>query len=408
MRDTSRPRDADQLDILFVISSLGIGGTERHVANVSAALKLRGWSVAVYCLAGPGPTGEVLRASSVELLYPPMGRTHGGEFAQRRMFSFILAITHLSLVMMRRRPHIVHFFSPAAYLVGAPLAWLARIPIRIMSRRSLSNYQDKYRFYRSLERKLHRTMTVVLGNSLAVVRQLSAEGVSRKRLGLIYNGLLESMDETPADRALQRERPGFSAGALTLIIVANLIPYKGHADLIQALALSKSRMPANWRLLIVGRDDGIQSQLQQQIEAAALADHVYFLGSRRDLPALLELSDIGLLVSHQEGFSNAVLENMAVGLPMIVTDVGGNAEAVRHNETGLVVPANDPEQLAEAIVRLSSDPMARARFGEAGRHRVQDHFSFTMCVDNYERLYRALLRGEVLQQIEGVAILDTI
>jgi glycosyltransferase involved in cell wall biosynthesis len=193
-----------------------------------------------------------------------------------------------------------------------------------------------------------------------------------------------------------------------LIIVANLIPYKGHADLVQALAICRQRMPLDWCLLIVGRDDGIQEQLQRQIDIIGSADRIRFLGARRDVPALLAAADIGLLVSHQEGFSNAILEGMAAGLPMIVTDVGGNAEAVRHGETGLVVPARDPDQLAAAIVRLSNDAAARNAFGNAGRERVREYFSFASCVDRYDRLYRGLWRGDVPQQIEGVAVHDAI
>jgi glycosyltransferase involved in cell wall biosynthesis len=157
-------------------------------------------------------------------------------------------------------------------------------------------------------------------------------------------------------------------------------------------------------LLIVGRDDGIQRDLQMQISAAGLLGHIRFLGARYDVPALYVASDIGLLVSHQEGFSNAILEGMAAALPMIVTDVGGNAEAVGDGETGLVVPAQNPAQLAAAIVRLANDPQSRAAFGEAGRLRVHERFSFAGCVDRYDRLYRGLLHGEAPQQIDGVAV----
>jgi glycosyltransferase involved in cell wall biosynthesis len=166
------------------------------------------------------------------------------------------------------------------------------------------------------------------------------------------------------------------------------------------------RIPSDWRLLTAGRDDGIRGALERQIEAAGLASRISFLGTRRDVPALFAAADIGLLVSHQEGFSNAIIEGMAAGLPMIVTGVGGNAEAVRDGETGLVVPARNPEQLAAAIVRLLNGPEIRGTFGEAGRRRVRDHFSFAGCIDSYDQLYRGLLRRHAPQQIEGVGLRD--
>lgn len=405
---TGNRRDARQTDILFVISSLGAGGAERHLASLAAQLQARGWSVAVYSLAGLGGGAAEHYAEGIDLVRPPLEQRPGREIVARRALRFALAVGYLLVTMLRRRPQIIHFFLPASYLVGAPLAALARIPIRVMSRRSLNDYQGKYGFVRFIERKLHPGMTAVLGNSLAVVRQLAGEGVSKDRLGLIYNGVLKSADATPIERAVVRERLGLSGETITLIIVANLIPYKGHGDLIEALAKATRAMPRQWCLLVVGRNDGIQDQLQRRVDDLGLTKRVRFLGSRRDTPALLAAADIGLLVSHQEGFSNAILEGMAAGLPMIVTDVGGNAEAVQDGKTGLVVQARDPDRLAAAIVKLSNDPAARAAFGRSGQHRVRDCFSFGACIDRYERLYHGLLRGEAPRWIEGVAILETI
>jgi glycosyltransferase involved in cell wall biosynthesis len=389
---------------MFVIGTLNVGGSERHLTSVAPALLARGWRVSVFSLSGDGPLRDELERRGVVVLQSPVRRGQQRAGVPMRIAQFLLAAATLLFAMIRRRPVIVHYFLPAAYITGAPLAWLWRIPIRVMSRRSLNSYQGERGIFRFIERRLHPTMNAVLGNSLAVVRQLSAEGVSGERLGLIYNGVLESTDGKSISRVAERELLGLAATTLVLVIVANLIPYKGHADLIQALALANEHMPPDWCLLIVGRDDGIRRDLERQTEVVGLASRVLFLGSRRDVPALFAAADIGLLVSHEEGFSNAVIEGMAAGRPMIVTDVGGNAEAVRDGETGLVVPAHDAEQLARAIVRLSNDPHLRAEFGQAGRRRAQDHFSFSRCVDSYDRLYRGLLRGEFPDQIEGVAV----
>ena len=116
-----------------------------------------------------------------------------------------------------------------------------------------------------------------------------------------------------------------------------------------------------------------------------------FLGSRKDVGSLLAASDIGILCSHEEGFSNAILEGMAAGLPMIVSDVGGNAEAVIHDETGLVVPAGDPKALANAIVALIGNPERCRTMGHAGRMRTERSFSMEACVEEYNRLYKNLL-----------------
>src|SRR5205823_891079 len=126
------------------------------------------------------------------------------------------------------------------------------------------------------------------------------------------------------------------------IIVANLIPYKAHTDLFHALAQISPKLPADWTLLCVGRDTGYGAKLEKFSQELKLSDHIQFLGERRDVRELLAHAHIGILCSHEEGFANAILEGMTTGLPMIVTDVGGNAEAVVHEKTGLVVPPHDP------------------------------------------------------------------
>ena len=125
--------------------------------------------------------------------------------------------------------------------------------------------------------------------------------------------------------------------------------------------------------------------------ALELDKRIFWLGSRRDIPNLLSQADVGVLPSHEEGFSNAILEGMAAGLPMVVTDVGGNSEAVIDGETGFVVPSKDPKALAVALERLITDSEMRKSMGKAGRQRVEERFSLDSCVDAYEALFQEVL-----------------
>jgi glycosyltransferase involved in cell wall biosynthesis len=184
--------------------------------------------------------------------------------------------------------------------------------------------------------------------------------------------------------------------ALVITVIANLIAYKGHRDLVDALALIRDQLPQPWRLLAIGRDDGIGGDLKAQAQSLGLGDNIRWLGERGDVDELLSASDMFNLPSHQEGFSNALLEAMAARLPVVATAVGGNADAVVAGETGSLVPVRDPRALAAAILRLAQDPDLRASFGEAGRRRVEQRFSLQACVDRYERLYRALGEADPL------------
>src|SRR5690606_30322590 len=193
-------------------------------------------------------------------------------------------------------------------------------------------------------------------------------------------------------RGVTRRQLGIPDAAVVFTMVANLIPYKGHADLLTALAAVREQLPSPWRLLCVGRDDGIGPRLRDQSAALGLAGNVMWLGERRDIANLLSASDIGVLCSHEEGFSNAVLEGMASGLPMVVTDVGGNAEAVIDGDCGLVGPARNPARLGAALLQLATNPEQRCRLGTAARRRVESEFSLERCIIDYERLYEGLVR----------------
>ena len=399
----STVEQANLPEIFFVIGTFEIGGAESHLLSLARSLVQRGWRVSVYALADGGQLQRKFEESGATILSRPKTNRAPASF-MRRLLRFARTGSHLFWTMVRHRPAIAHFFLPTAYVAAAPSALFARVPIRIMSRRSLNFYQADVWGLRSVERLLHKTTTAVLGNSLSVVRQLRDEGLPSRKLGLIYNGIDVERFRDGGSREVTRTAIGLTPTTLALVIVANLIPYKGHRDLIEALRQCQAQLPDPWHLLIVGRDDGIANKLQVQAAEAGIAENISFLGPRQDIPDLLKACDIGLLCSHQEGFSNAILEGMAASLPMIVTDVGGNAEAVLDGVTGIVVPARDPGRLAEAIACLANDAAMRSNLGAAARHRLEEHFSLERCVSSYEELYRTLLDGKTPRDAAGVSV----
>jgi glycosyltransferase involved in cell wall biosynthesis len=382
------------MDILFVIGGLDVGGTERHLLLAASALRRAGWRVCIYSLAGNGPLRRAFEAADVEVFLPPVSRNEISEASIPRAWRLFLAATHLTYVMICTNPRITHFFLPAAYLVGGIAASLARVKIRVMSRRSMNIYQRGYPIMRWLELKLHGRMDAILGNSGAVIRQLlDEEHVPKRKLGLIYNGI-GPVRVAVDRRAAVRSSLAIEESTLVFVIVANLIPYKGHLDLIAAMGIADEAIGQPWHLLIAGRDDGAGPSILAMAEKLNIDEKITIMGARSDIADLLSASDIGLLCSHQEGFSNAILEAMAAGLPMIVTNVGGNAEAVVDGKTGLVVPPRDPPALADAVVLLAGDRSLRESYGKAGRERVEENFTLGACVAKYESLYRGLIAKE--------------
>ncbi len=375
--------------MLIVIGALDVGGAESHLAQVLPRLAKEGFEIVVHTLTGRGALAAALEAGGVRVVAPPgslAGARRGG-FAGRALRA---ARAGLALYRFMRdwKPDIVNFFLPEAYLVGAPVALACSSAKLAMSRRSLNRYQLKRPILARLEGLLHGRMDALLGNSDAVVAQLIAERAPRARVHLVRNGVDLARFENATPRAATRAAIGSARDAVVVVCVANLIPYKGHADLIDALVAARDR--PNWELWCVGRDDGIGAALQARAAAAGIADRVRFLGARSDVPDLLAAADAFVLASHEEGSPNAVLEAMAARLPVVATNVGGIPEAVDDGKTGLLVEARDPASLATALSRLMGDSTLCEEMGRAGRARVERSFSLDACVRAYAALYRGL------------------
>ena len=376
---------SEPIKVLLVIGQLEVGGTERQLLNILPEIEAPPLAITVYALRGGGRLEPAFKAAGIRTISPA--------HHSRRWLGLIRTTFHLLMTMRAERPQLVHFYLPEAYLVGGLSSLLAPRCIRLMSRRSLNNYQTRWPMIRLLERFLHRRMDAVLANSKAVLAELREEGVPFDRCGIIYNGVGDPAMEDLATADTLRAELGLTPTDIVFIMVANLIPYKGHTDLIAALEIARTRLPHRWAVLLIGADSGLKVTLQEQARVARVEQHLRWLDRQDDPQQFLALADIALSTSREEGFSNAILEAMAIGLPLVATAVGGNAEAVVDGQTGLVVPARNATSLADALVRLATDASLRKKMGAAGRQRVADHFTISRCANAYRRTYLELSSG---------------
>jgi len=146
--------------------------------------------------------------------------------------------------------------------------------------------------------------------------------------------------------------------------------------------------------LLVGRDSGTMEATGARVRERGIGGSVRIVGGRTDVPDLLRTSDLFVHPSREEGFSNAILEAMAAGLPVVACDVGGNPEAVVDGETGRLVPSRNVAAFASAVAELLADPEKREAMGKAGRLRATERFSLDRMVGEMESLYESLARGE--------------
>jgi glycosyltransferase involved in cell wall biosynthesis len=231
----------------------------------------------------------------------------------------------------------------------------------------------------------------VVANSEAVRQDaIGTEDLPPEKVSVIYNGLDLARYDRVADETVRglRQQLGLGAGPV-VIVVANLIAYKGHEYFLQAWA-QVCRVFTDGVALLVG-DGPVRKEREADARALGLEPRVRFLGIRRDVPALLAAADLLVHPSLQEGFCNAVIEAMAAARPVVATDVGGNREAVVDGETGLLVPAADPDRLAAATLGVLEQPDRGAAWGRAGRRRAVERFQQSRMVMEYQTLYTDLL-----------------
>ncbi len=412
--------------VLVVVGTLDVGGAEMDILRNMPRIDRERFDVRVFAFLGPGQLGARLVAEGIELIVPASAGKHEiqkpREGSRRRSFTgfrlhlpgwahavlhrcFIAAdyarllsrfVPPIAWYVLTRRIRIVHCFLPHAYIAGG----LASVPVPgcrlMMSRLSSNFYMDKWPIYRTVEtRVLHRFARLVLCNAEPVRRELIAEGVPADRILTLRNGIdIAGFTVTPERRAAARRSIQAPDGQFTMTVVANLFAYKGHDDLIDALAAVRSCLPQGWRVLCAGRDeDNRRALLEAQVTRLGLAGNVSFLGPLDDIPSLLAASDLHLHPSREDALPNSILEAMASGLAIVGTTVGGVPDLIEHGRGGLLVPPGEPGALGAAIARLAGDPAARRRMGAINAEKVEQEYSIARSVAAYEAAYTLVDRG---------------
>ncbi len=365
--------------VLVVAPRLNAGGAEIHLSRVLPPLRRAGLDISLFATSRGGRLEQGLVAAGVPIL--------GAQNAGAHPLLSLRTAYGLRREIRQARPDILHFFMPEPYLVGSLAAAGLGGMIKIMSRRSLSVYQGNHPILAKVEHRLHRSVDALIGNSSAVAAQLIAECGDARKVGIIHNGIELPAAPEPQARKARRREFDIPEDAFVIASVANLIPYKGHADLLAALAGVRGRLRGPWRLMVIGRDEGIGRDLRVQAETLGIGTNVLWLGERSNPQELLGAADLGVLPSHQEGFSNSLIEKMAQGLAVVATRVGGNIDAIVDGESGRLVPVAEPAVLGDAIATLYEDPGLRARMGAAARGRVERFFTLEACVRRYLNLY---------------------
>lgn len=361
--------------IAFGITELDPGGAERMLTELVTRLDRSEWKPHVFCLGPEAHFAKVLRDRQIPVTC----------FSARGMKSAPRILWQWTRELRRFRPEILYPWLFHANLLGRMAGRLAGVP-HILSGIRVAEKRNRWHGWWDRRTNYLVEKNVCVSRGVADFMEHTV-GLDPRKTVVIPNAVDGARFEqvTPTDLTPF----GIPASSRVLITIGRLEPQKGVDVLLAAVPGITSRYP-DVQFLIVG-DGPDRAALEQQARRLNIADRVYFLGHRDDVPALLAASTALILPSRWEGMPNVVLEAMAAGKAIVASEVEGTAELVSPGINGWLLPPEDPQLLAEAVVRLLSDPEAPDRMGCESQRLYNERFTMDRFVESHAELFRKLL-----------------
>jgi sugar transferase (PEP-CTERM/EpsH1 system associated) len=373
--------------ILHVLHHLVIGGMENGLINLINRLPTDAYRHVVACVEDFSDFRDRIVRKDVDVIALHRSRI-GAQGVRRELYR----------VCRRLRPALVHSRNQSGLdaLLPARLAGVRR-SVHSEHGWDVGNL-DGHRWKPTLLRRIHSPLVdQYITVSKDLQRYLTEHiGIAPQRVTQIYNGVdIDRFAPAEAQRIYELP-PGFSGSQLVRIgTVGRAQAIKDQATLLRAVAQLVQHCPelrSVTRVIVVG-DGPLLANLRDLAHTLNMTDITWFPGASSDVPRLLQLLDVFVLPSLNEGISNTILEAMASGLPVVATAVGGNVELVEEGVTGRLFPPTDVAALAAHLEEYIQNPASRRRDGEAGRKAVIGKFSMAAMVDKYHHLYNHICRG---------------
>jgi glycosyltransferase involved in cell wall biosynthesis len=362
--------------LLLVIPTLVRGGAEKQLALLACGLPRSAFDVHVAVLTHSGPLEATLRAAGIPVTV-----------IGKRWKADPLAYLRLKRHIRGLAPDIVHTWLFAANAYGRQAALAAGVKHIVAGERCVDPWKSAWQL--AIDRRLAQRTERIVTNSSGVEEFYVSRGLPAEKFVVIPNGIEGPAVTDPGGREALLAELQLPAGSRLIGCVGRLWPQKGHKDLIWAADLLKSTRD-DAHLLIIG-DGPLRWRLERFTRQNAVEDKVHFLGERSDVPRLMQHFDLLWLGSEYEGQSNAVLEAMAAGAPVIAYDIAGNRDLVVPEETGYLVPLGDRFEFTRRTHWLLDDEALRSRMGAAGRERARREFTVERMVARHADLYRQLV-----------------
>lgn len=370
--------------ILFIIDRLEVmGGAERALLEMTRHLPSIGYQCAVVTFASEG-FADLADQFDCPTYVLPLRRSYGV-----RAFRCALMLRR---IIQSFKPDIVQTFFETSDIWGSLVARLCGVSVIVSSRRDLGILRA--RKHRVLYRVLRRNFDLVLTVSNAVRKFcIEKDGIAPERVLTVYNSVAEPIRDFNG-RAALCARHHLRADTRLVVTLANVRRLKGIDTLLETAALVCAQHP-NVAFLVVGAilEPDYFAEISNHRLLKEIRTRFIFVGSSEP-GGYLQSADVFCMLSRSEGFSNAVLEAMAGGLPLVITNVGGNSEAVTDGQQGFLVAVNDHRTAAARIVELLTDDSLRTRIGKSARERVRAQFSRDAMLRRLGEIYGGLMTSK--------------
>jgi glycosyltransferase involved in cell wall biosynthesis len=353
------------MKIAHVVDSMDMGGAETLVAQMCRLQREQGHDPYIYALTGLGALGEQMLAEGFAI-QPNVGRHLSN------------AARHFFHIFKNSRPNVVHLHNPTPTIYAAVPARLAGVRCIVSTRHSLVAKP------RRLAEELKYAIAASCCNSVVGICDATAKNlreihtVPSRKIVRVYNGAA-ALPRVSEDRWPPKT-------SFTLLYVGRLAPVKNHTLLLNAFRVAHSSLPC-LRLWLVGDGDE-RERLEELASEFGIAEEVTFWGQQLEVAPFFSAADAFIMSSKSEGLPLSLLEAFSLGLPAIVTDVGGMAEVVRLARAGFTVSPSDPAEMAAAILRLAGSTNERKECSENAQATFQSRFTLPIMADAYMELYR--------------------
>jgi glycosyltransferase involved in cell wall biosynthesis len=395
-----RTRGWNQFDrtsgrVLILVTTLTFGGAETQVVRLATELKARGWAVAVVCLVAPVAYVQQLnkRGIDVHSLDMPRGVPD------------FRAVFRLRSLIRRLQPEILHCHMFHANILGRIVRLFCQIPTLICTAHNLRETSEKggptwhkEALYRMTDCLTDKTTIIC---KAAFDRYVRVGAVPVKKLQMIPNGIdTEIFSPSDERRRAARRLLGIEA-TFVWLAVGRLVKQKDYPNLFRAL----QQLHRDDYILLIAGNGPLEGELRAECTQRGLDGRVRFVGTSEDIVDLYNAADAFVMSSEFEGLSAALLEASAMGLPSVVTNVGGNSEVVADKVTGYLVQPGNPDQLSVAMKTLmDASPERRQVLSSAARRSCCENYRFESIADRWVALYMHYLPATSFHQVSDVDV----